>query len=517
MLKNQNYYSLINMELVEQRDYQTNIINNILDKNSLVVLPTGLGKTIIALFAISNCLFNNKKALFLAPTRPLAEQHYNSAIKFLKLNKDNKSEIVLITGMLNALKRSEIENNAKLIVATPQTIANDLKSNKFSLDDFGLIIFDECHKAIGKYAYIYIANEAKLKNIHIIGLTASPGSDKKRLQKLINSFEIKTIEVRISTDYDVYKYVMDKKITIIKVEKTKPINEITLLLKPIIEEHLFKLRRYGFCYYKKFEIIPKARLLEIGKLISNIEAENYKFIVLFEYIYILNLIHAYDLVSIEGLFAFYAYFEKLKNKKQKGKAVLNILNNKNIIIAKSIAKKALESGLEHKKMFKILELLKTKFLNQTIIIFAQYRSTIAKLVEILNKSNIPSKAFVGKKEGITHIIQKNTIDEFRKGSFKVLVATSIGEEGLDIPSVDTVIFYEPVPNEIRNIQRRGRAGRIKSSEIIILVTKDTKDEIYLNVSKFKEIKMQKILLEIKNELMLKSNLNEEFGQQKLFK
>ncbi|MCL4383645.1 MAG: DEAD/DEAH box helicase [Candidatus Marsarchaeota archaeon] len=507
---NPDYYSLIKPDLIEQREYQINIINNILNKNSLVVLPTGLGKTIIALFLISNCLFNDEKALILAPTKPLAEQHYNSAIKFLNID---PRQIILITGELNSSKRSEIENNARLIIATPQTIANDLKNGILSFKDFGLAVFDECHKAVGRYAYTYIADEAKSKNIQIIGLTASPGSDKKKIKNLIEILGIENIEVRIPTDPDVYNYIMDKKIEIIRIEKNKVIDEITSLLKPVIEEHLSKLRRYGFCYYKKFENIPKTKLLEIGRLISNVKAQNYKFILLFEYIYVLNLIHAYDLVSTEGLFPFFDYFERLKNRKEKGRAVLSILNNKNVMIAVNLAKKALEKGIEHKKMSKIVEILKNKFSGKTVIIFAQYRSTVNKLEEILNKNNIHSKAFIGKKEGITNIIQKNTIEDFRKGVFKVLIATSIGEEGLDIPDVDAVIFYEPIPNEIRNIQRRGRAGRIKFGEIIILVAINTKDEVYLNVSKFRELKMQKILQDMKKEL--KSNIKNKNGQQKL--
>ncbi|HLC38311.1 MAG TPA: helicase-related protein, partial [Candidatus Norongarragalinales archaeon] len=71
----------------------------------------------------------------------------------------------------------------------------------------------------------------------------------------------------------------------------------------------------------------------------------------------------------------------------------------------------------------------------------------------------------------------------------VLIATSIGEEGLDIPAVDMVVFYEAVPSEIRLIQRRGRAGRMKIGSAIVLVTKGTKDEAYLWLSRNKEKKM----------------------------
>ena len=89
--------------------------------------------------------------------------------------------------------------------------------------------------------------------------------------------------------------------------------------------------------------------------------------------------------------------------------------------------------------------------------------------------------------------QAQVLDSFRRGEFSVLVATSIAEEGLDIPEVDLVIFYEPIPSEIRYIQRRGRTGRRTSGSVIILAAKDTIDERYLNASKRRIEKMNQTL------------------------
>ena len=145
-------------------------------------------------------------------------------------------------------------------------------------------------------------------------------------------------------------------------------------------------------------------------------------------------------------------------------------------------------------------MLSNELKGQTVIIFAQFRSTIKKLAEMIEKNGIAAQAFVGKKEGVTQAQQQDTIKDFRDGKFKVLVATSIGEEGLDIPSVDTVIFYEPIPNEIRNIQRRGRAGRMKYGQVVILVARGTKDETYLMISRMREQRMRDLVMRIKNTL-----------------
>jgi Fanconi anemia group M protein len=122
------------------------------------------------------------------------------------------------------------------------------------------------------------------------------------------------------------------------------------------------------------------------------------------------------------------------------------------------------------------------------------------LTKVLNTNDIEAKEFVGKGVGVTQAQQQAIIAAFRDREFRVLVATSIGEEGLDIPAVDAVIFYEPIPNEIRNIQRKGRAGRMKLGRIYILMTKNTKDETYLFISRIREKRMRDNIIRIKDRM-----------------
>ncbi len=492
------YDRLVDTSLVEPRAYQINIIKSIYSgSNTLVVLPTGLGKTIIAIFAIAKALHNEKKALVLAPTKPLSEQHYNSLMRLLKIEKD---DILLLTGSISKSKREGLVSKAKLIIATPQTFANDLKRGTVSLDDFGVIIFDECHRAVGRYAYTYIADEAKLHRAQVVGLTASPGSNIKRINALISELGIENIEIRISTDLDVEPYIMKKDTDIVTVEKGDTINAILNALRPVIEDHLGNLYSHGLSPIRSFERMPKGMLLEVGNNIRRIEAQNYKFMGLFNYVYVLNLSHAYELAGTAGIYPFLKYMESLEAKETKGRALKSILANKAVISAMEIAKEALKNGEEHPKMAVIVDMIKEKMKGKMIIIFTQYRSTAFKLAKMLNENEISAKEFVGKKEGVTQLQQQATIKDFREEKFRVLVATSIGEEGLDIPGVDVVIFYEPIPNEIRNIQRKGRAGRMKLGSVTIMVARGTRDETYLYISKVKEKRMRDLVIKIKGRL-----------------
>jgi Fanconi anemia group M protein len=336
--------------------------------------------------------------------------------------------------------------------------------------------------------------------VQLIGLTASPGSDRKKIGELVNVLGIEDIEIRVSTDPDVAPYVMGKQVAVEYVEKGNVIDSIRGILKPVIDIHIGNLFKRGLVYTRDFEKLPKRVLLEVGDNINKIQAVNYRFAAFFDYVYVLNLVHAYDLLSTEGLYSFISYFDSLNAREKKSRAVKSILSDGEVSKALRLAKDAEADGDEHPKMFKLAEIVGGTFRGKSVIVFAQYRSTIKKIAEVLVKNGIKAAVFIGKGEGITQSKQKQVIDEFRNRNFDVLVATSIGEEGLDIPSVDAVIFYEPIPSEIRNIQRKGRAGRVKFGDVVILVTVGTKDEAYLMVSRIKERRMKDLVMKMKNEL-----------------
>lgn len=77
------------------------------------------------------------------------------------------------------------------------------------------------------------------------------------------------------------------------------------------------------------------------------------------------------------------------------------------------------------------------------------------------------------------------MQKFRDGLFRVLIATRVGEEGLDIAEVNQVIFYDNVPSSVRYIQRRGRTGRKDTGKLVVLIAKNTIDETYYWIGKRK--------------------------------
>ncbi|KAA0004756.1 MAG: DEAD/DEAH box helicase, partial [Thermoplasmata archaeon] len=113
-------HDFIKPDSIEYREYQVNIAKTCLESNTLVVLPTGLGKTVIASLLSRKC-----KILFLAPTKPLVNQHTAFLKQFLTLDED---EIVIFTGEISPDKRTKLWKETRIIVSTPQVIENDLKN-----------------------------------------------------------------------------------------------------------------------------------------------------------------------------------------------------------------------------------------------------------------------------------------------------------------------------------------------------------------------------------------------------
>jgi Fanconi anemia group M protein len=487
-------YPLIREDKITFREYQLNIASSAAKANTLVILPTGLGKTMIALLVINEFLMKGKKVLFLAPTRPLCDQHYKTIIDYMKIDGD---EVILLTGRLRQAERASLWGKGKVIVATPQCIKNDIKKGKISLEGVGLVVMDEVHRAVGNYAYTFVAEECKKSGLHILGLTASPGSSKDRIDGIKNLLDIKNIEIRSEVDVDVKEYVKPMDVAWITVELPREIVEIRSALEEVIEGKLSVLRKVGYIQAKSFKSLSKRVLMEIRERMVRDGDKTRMYIGISHHAALMNLMHAHELLETQGITAFLEFFRKLRERDKKSKAVVGILKDARIA---EIIMKAENMKIEHPKLRKLLEVISMDK-EKMRIVFVQYRAQIRKIVDELNTiDGIKAVQFVGKREGVTQEEQKRTIERFRNKEFNVLVASSIGEEGLDIPSVDEVIFYEPIPSEIRSIQRRGRTARTRAGKVIILITTGTRDEAYYWISRGRERKMRRIVYSMQKEL-----------------
>jgi ERCC4-related helicase len=514
-------HPLIKNNSIESRLYQNIIFKSSKNKNSLIVLPTSLGKTVISAMICAEILYNYKQSriLIMAPTRPLVLQHLLSFSSFLKVLDDQK---ILVTGKISPSTRKLIWDNKtiKLIFATPEVIRNDLNESRLDLKDFGLIVFDEAHRAIKDYAYTLISKKymQQSPNPHIVAMTASPGSDKNRIQQICNNLYIEHIEYRNEEDADVKPYVNPIELEWEFLELSEKYRQIILLFKSMLQEKLRWLIFRGLIKKNNIDYVFKRDLLELAEVLqrnlkfSLNEEKGPLYLALLNQSAALSLMYCIELIESQGPFSLKTFIKRMESSE--GKAHSLILKDPRM---KDIFK-LLENITEHPKLIYILDLCKKEKLDTSpnkninvllnnsqssqILIFSHYRDTATHIVEELNKTGIKSFRFVGQSTrnndiGMNQNEQSVILDSFRKKEFNVLVATSIAEEGLDIPEVKLVVFYEPVASEIRHIQRKGRTGRKSSGNVIILAAKDTVDMRILFASKRRIEKMKTIFNSMK--------------------
>lgn len=485
-----DFSPLLRSELIEKRDYQISIADSCVKGNTLVVLPTALGKTVIAILAISKLIENGGKAIFVAPTRPLVHQHRSSLIKFLKLNED---EICELNGSIPKQRRKELYRTCRIIISTPQVIENDLEFLTEIKDQFKVLVIDEAHRAIGNYSYVHIAESFK-DSARIIAMTASPGGDVKKINQIMNNLGIQNLEIRDENSPDVKQYIEGIEVKWINVDIPVQMKRAIEKIREMLNDKLEKLNNFGF----NLKGNSRKELIEIGETISlKIREGDKRF---YSAARLRSQAIALDLIlefaETQGLLPLIEYLkEHQKDEKTNFNSIINSVEFRKLYDELiSLSKEPMEKHTP--KIPKILELISMN--NVKTIVFCHYRITATILSNLLNKNGISSERFIGQSDrlgdkGLKQSQQKEILERFREGSFKVLVATQVGEEGLDVPYADMVIFYEPVPSEIRSIQRRGRTGRFSKGLVYILVTKGTRDYSYLYSARRKEFKMKTIL------------------------
>ncbi len=457
-------HKFIKPNLVEAREYQIALANQAKSENCLVVLPTGLGKTTVALQVIADYLSRGKGGvLFLAPTRVLTNQHY----EFLK-NNLNLDDIGLLTGEDTIPKRKKLWANS-VICATPEITKNDLDRQLVSEDQFSLVIFDEAHRTVGDYAYSSIAQRFAGKNVRIMGMTATLPAEKEKATEIITTLRIASIAQRNEESPDVSPYIQKTNTTWVKVELPQEMKEIQYYLRKALEARHTELSKCGL---RLSANVSLSQLLRARDFVirQNRRAAKPLFTAI-------RLHYALNILESHGVTSFLRFCDRTREKK--GAGIKDLFeNDSNFIRAIEHAKDAQKKGIEHSKIVKLAEIVKS--LSGRAIVFTSYRDSVEIIHDKLVEMGISAGFLIGKagESGLKQKQQIETVQKFRDGQYQVLIATRVGEEGLDISEVNDVIFFDNVPSSIRFVQRKGRTGRKAEGNLTVLIAKGTIDEAY---------------------------------------
>ena len=464
-------HKLIKKDSIEYREYQINLANQAIKENCLVVLPTGLGKTTVALQVIAEFLSKRTGGvLFLAPTRVLAHQHYEFLKNNLKID-----DVALVTGEDIITKRKKLWINS-VICATPEITKNDLDRQLVSPEQFSLLIVDEAHRTIGDYAYSGIAERFRNTNVRIIGMTATLPSEKDKATEILQTLRISSIAQRTEDSPDVKPYVQHTETQWITVDLPPEMKEIQFCLKAALDSRYQDLKRMGLNLSDNKSL---SQLLRVREFVirQNRRAAKPLFTAI-------RITHALNVFESHGVTSFLRFCERTQEKK--GVGIKDLFENDlNFVKAIRLAKVVQAKGMEHPKIVKLKEILES--ISGKALVFTSYRDSVEIIHQKLIEMGIAAGFLIGKagETGLKQKKQIETVQKFRDGEYKVLIATRVGEEGLDISEVNLVIFFDNVPSSIRYIQRKGRTGRKSLGKLVVLIAKDTMDETYYWIGKRK--------------------------------
>ena len=511
---------LVEPGVLERRRYQVDLARSAASGHTLVCLPTGLGKTTVSLLVTAGRLADvGGTSLLLAPTKPLVTQHAAFYREALTIPDD---EIAVFTGEVSPDDRADLWERAQVVIATPQVVENDLIGGRIDLSDTTHLTFDECHRASGNYAYNYIAERyhADAENPLVTGMSASPGGDEEGIRSVCENLGLASVAVMTEEDADVAQYTHNTDVEWERVTLPDEILAIRDSLVAVIETRLERLKELGVTRTTSADVSQRDlnRMRgELRKLMDNDQSEGYEGMSV--HAEVMKLRRAVTLAETQSVESLRRYFERQRNAARSSgasKASQRLVSDPKVREAMEQA----ESYDDLHPKFRRTRILLAQCLGieggERVIVFTESRDTAETLTEFLG-AHFETRKFVGQgdkegSDGMTQTEQQETLDAFRAGEFEVLVSTSVAEEGLDVPEVDLVLFYEPVPTAIRSIQRKGRTGRQAEGRVMVLLAEDTRDEAYFWKSRHEQSTMTDELQRLKDSA---GEIESELAQQGL--
>ncbi|MDA8008351.1 MAG: DEAD/DEAH box helicase [Alphaproteobacteria bacterium] len=460
----------VKREAVEERDYQTSLARQAVSGNSIVILPTGLGKTAVALQIIARRFDDGARVLFLAPTRVLVNQHHSFLSAVLETD-----SISVVTGE-DPIDLREKKWASRVVCSTPEIARNDMERGMLDVNSYGLVIFDEVHRMIGDYAYSKVADRCAESGARLIGMTATLPSDEEKSSEITHRLRAARVLYRNEASTDVAPYTKKTGTEWVVVDLPPEMIRIQAHLKAALS-----------AYYQQLMTEPRMGITERSSLkkLLQVQKDGFPKNMIGPLIGAIRLHQMILQIESHGVVPFNRYVRRLEDRAAKNilsPVIPMFLADPLIREAIETAKKAEADGIEHPKLGELLKILSTA--EGRTLVFSSYRDSVAMIQRHLKEAGIRSTILIGK-AGATGQKQKKQLEvvkDFRDGKYDVMVATRVGEEGLDIAQVNLVVFYDNVPSPIRYVQRRGRTGRHKDGRLVILVARGTVDEIHRKLS-----------------------------------
>ena len=414
------------------------------------------------------------------------------------------------TGTVRRPIREGAWETADVVFATPEIVQNDLAAGRYDLREVGLVVFDEAHHAVGKYVYVPIAARYAAERPaggRVLGLTASPGGKDERIEEVVHALGVRRIEARSRDDEGVREFVQPVEVDYGWEDLPPATAHIREQLSAAARATARKLQKMGYLRKKPISSLSVKDLIALrAEIFARPGPMVRRFGPLFHQLVLLHLHHMQERLETQGLAPFLQYLDRLAAKEKPTRGDRAVLALPEVAAARREAEEFLRTTREpsHPKLDALVDLVRATLAAPRghpprILVFAQYRDTIQTIQTMLEQQGWTVGRFVGQAtrdsedKGMNQREQGRILSAFRDGRFPILVASSVAEEGLDVPDVDLVVFFESVPSEIRAIQRRGRTGRSSLGHVVVLLTRETRDVSYQKAEARREKAMGRIV------------------------
>ncbi|OAX84682.1 hypothetical protein ACJ72_00948 [Emergomyces africanus] len=514
------------INLGKKREYQFNITQRALFHNLLVALPTGLGKTFIAATVMLNWFrwTTDAQIIFVAPTKPLVSQQVAACFGIAGIP---RSQTVMLTGSTAPAIRAEEWQSKRVFFMTPQTLVNDLKNGYADPKRVVLLVIDEAHRATGSYAYVEVVKLLQQFNtsFRVLALTATPGATVEAVQEVIDGLNISKVEIRTEESLDIREYVHSRNVEIETFENSDEMLMCMDLFGKSLQPVLDKLRGQNAYWAKDpMTLTPYGLRVASQEWMKSPAGRNanhgLKGMILTIFSVLSSLAHATDLLKFHGIGPFYRNLISFQNSLGDAggsRYRRQIADNENF---KTLMNRLRtwtndEDFIGHPKLQYLKQVVLNHFmdagngdgasvakgrsLDTRIMVFAHFRDSAEEIVRVLKRHGpmIRPHVFVGQaaakgSEGMDQKTQLDIIEKFKKGTYNTIVATSIGEEGLDIGEVDLIVCYDSSASPIRMLQRMGRTGRKRKGNIVLLLMKGKEEDSFTKAKDNYE-KMQRMI------------------------
>lgn len=503
------------------REYQWNIVNKGLFANTLVALPTGLGKTFIAATIMLNWFrwTVDAQIVFVAPTRPLVSQQVEACFGIAGIPKSKTS---FMTGGVNKSIRADEWSSKRVFFVTPQIFENDLGNGLADPKRIVLLVVDEAHRAKGNYSYVKVVKLLQRYNesFRILALTATPGADIKSVQEVVNSLNISKIEIRTEFSIDIRQYTYERQKDVLVFQRSEEMELIMSLFAKALQPAMDKLKSQNAYWSADPMMITaygmmQARKRWVASAGSQQANPGLKAMVQALFQFLSQMGNPIELMKFHGLGPFYHSMVNIRNaaRESNSKYMKMLLDNNHFqqMMDKLRFWVNNPAFVGHPKLERLQQIVLNHFLDADqgkaekaasktrVMIFAQYRSSAEEIVRVLKRHGdmLKPHLFIGQaasttSEGMDQKTQLKVIEQFKEGSYNILVATSIGEEGLDIGEIDLILCYDSSASPIRMLQRMGRTGRKRAGRIILLLMDGKEAQDYHKAVKGYE-DMQKLI------------------------